>query len=73
MVIGRENLRHDIGEVVAGGNENKRDDTIGYLLPEPSHLYAEVAIAASNNVVVNHGDTGLIVLVQDGRLMLWEA
>ena len=67
MCFWGQNLRHHIRNVVAGGHELETDELISNLLAQPRHLYAEVSVAASNNMVVNHGNADLIILIQEGR------
>ena len=43
------------------------------MLAKPGHLDSEVAVAASNCVVADHRNTGLVVLVEDCRFTLREA
>ena len=64
MRVRRQNLREDVGEVVARGDENEADQLVGNLVAQPRHLYTKMTIAARYDMVVYHGDAGLIVLVQ---------
>ena len=64
MRVRRQNLREDVGEVVARGDEDEADQLVGNLVAQPRHLYAKMTIAARYDMVVYHGNAGLIVLVQ---------
>ena len=68
-----KDLRKYVRDVVLRGNEGEEDDTVAFLGAQPRHLNAEVAIAARDDVVINHRHTRLVILVEDGRRRLRKA
>ena len=64
MGVQGQDLGENIGDIVAGGNKLKFDELVGYLLAQPGHFDAEMAVAPGNNMIVDHGDACLVVLVE---------
>ena len=59
----RKDLGKDVCDIVFTGYEDEDEDAVGGLLAQPRHFHCEVSVATGNDVVFNHGDTSLIVLV----------
>ena len=66
MSIRGQNLREDICHVVARGDKDEPHDLVRNLLAKPSHFDAEMAVAATNHMIIDHGDARLVVLEQLG-------
>ena len=72
MRLGGQNFRHQVRNIVAGGDKLKTDELIRNLLAQPRHLHAEVTVAPGNNMVVDHRHARLVVFIQKGRGVLLE-
>ena len=64
MDVRGQDLGEDISDVVPRGHEDKAHHLGRQLLTEPRHLDAEVAVPASDDMVVHHCHTCLVVLVE---------
>ena len=61
MRVGRQDLCKQIGNVVSGGNKDEAHNFVCNLLSQPRHLDTEVSVAARDDMVIDHGYTGLVI------------
>ena len=61
-----QDFSEHVGQIVFGSDVAKHDDLVRDLLVQPRHFNAEVAVAASYHMVVDHGDTSLVVFKHEG-------
>jgi hypothetical protein len=61
----RKDLRKDVGNVEFRRDELEDDVALSHLLPEPSHLNAEMAVSAGDNMVFDHRYAGLVIFIDD--------
>ena len=61
MCVGRQNLCEQISDVVLGVNKDEAHNFVCNLLSQSRHLDTEVSVAARDDMIIDHGYTGLVI------------